>query len=183
MECASHDLVATGSVNTADHRTGMFSKVPLSYVLGNLAIRWRTMLLTALAFTLVVALLIVMLAFVNGMYALTKSSGHPENVIILSEGSTDEGFSNLGFSDVGDIENQPALCVKMISHWSAAKRLQLVNQQIENPQPGRPRRRFIQIRGIDDPVMSGRVHFLDLHPGGDWFSPAGVNRESEVEWY
>ena len=39
-----------------------------SYNIRNLMVRWRTTLLTALAFTLVVALMTVMLAFVNGMY-------------------------------------------------------------------------------------------------------------------
>ena len=29
-------------------------------------------------------------------------------------------------------------------------------------------RRFIQVRGIVDPVRSGRVHSLPLHPGGSW---------------
>ena len=52
----------------------LLGKVPLSYILGNLAVRWRTLLLTSQAFTLVISLLIVMLAFVNGMYALTQSS-------------------------------------------------------------------------------------------------------------
>jgi ABC-type lipoprotein release transport system permease subunit len=32
----------------------------------------------------------------------------------------------------------------------------------------------VQLRGIDDPVISGKVHGLPLHPGGSWFSPAGV---------
>jgi ABC-type lipoprotein release transport system permease subunit len=46
-------------------------------------------------------------------------------------------------------------------------------------------RRFIQVRGIEDPVKSGRVHNLPLYPGGAWFSPAGVEplpggREGEM---
>src|SRR5436305_391713 len=42
-------------------------KIPLGYNLRNLAVRWRTTLLTAPAFTLVVGLMVVMLAFVHGM--------------------------------------------------------------------------------------------------------------------
>ena len=50
-------------------------KVPLRYNVRNLTVRWKTTLMTALAFTLVIALLTVMLAFVNGMYRLTQASG------------------------------------------------------------------------------------------------------------
>src|SRR5437870_3766718 len=53
---------------------GLAPRVPLGYNVRNLMVRWRTTLLTALAFTLVVGLMTVMLAFVNGMYALTRSS-------------------------------------------------------------------------------------------------------------
>ena len=45
-----------------------------------------------------------MLAFVNGMYRLTEASGNPGNVMILSDGATDELFSNLGY---GDVEKLP----------------------------------------------------------------------------
>jgi ABC-type antimicrobial peptide transport system permease subunit len=31
-------------------------------------------------------------------------------------------------------------------------------------------RRFVQVRGVQDPVLSGRVHNLPLHEGGAWFS-------------
>src|SRR5438309_3364803 len=75
-------------------------KVPLSYNVRNLLVRWRITLLTALAFTLVVGLMTVMLAFVNGMYRLTEGSGVPGNVLVLSDGATDEMFSNLGYSDI-----------------------------------------------------------------------------------
>src|SRR5262245_47694888 len=71
------------------------AKVPLSYNRRNLTVRWKTTLVTALAFTLVIALLTVMLAFVNGMNRLTESSGIPGNVLILADGATDEAFSNL----------------------------------------------------------------------------------------
>ncbi|MHB8971332.1 MAG: hypothetical protein ACYC3X_18785 [Pirellulaceae bacterium] len=75
-------------------------RVPLRYNARNLVVRWKTTLLTAMAFTLVIGLFIVMLGFVNGMYRLTLGSGQPGNVIILSERATDEvvsvQFGNLG---------------------------------------------------------------------------------------
>ncbi len=152
----------------------VLGKVPLSYVLGNLAVRWRITFMTALAFALVISLLTVMLAFVNGMYALTKSSGHPENVLILSEGSTDEGFSNLGYGDVGDIEQQDGIARLNDSPLVSRETYMVAAKAIENPGAGRPNKRFLQLRGIDDPIKASTVHGVDLYEGGEWFSDAGV---------
>ncbi len=82
----------------------LIGKVPIGYNVRNLMVRWWITLLTASAFTLVVFLLTVMLAFVNGMYKLTEGSGQPGNVMILSDGATDELFSNMAYSDTSNIE-------------------------------------------------------------------------------
>src|SRR5262245_50640535 len=87
----------------------LLGKVPVRYNIRNLQVRWLTTLLTGLAFFAVIALLTVMLSFVNGMYKLTLGSGQPGNVIILAEGSTDESFSNVPVVDAGDIELQPGI--------------------------------------------------------------------------
>src|SRR4051812_944646 len=50
---------------------GLAPRVPLGYNIRNLMVRWRITVLTGLAFTLVVGLMTVMLAWVNGMYAIT----------------------------------------------------------------------------------------------------------------
>src|SRR5437868_9333853 len=84
-------------------------KVPLAYNLRHLALRWKTTLLTASAFTLVVLVLLLMLAFVNGMERLTEAGGRPANVIVLSEGVTDELLSYLPATDVGEIALQPGV--------------------------------------------------------------------------
>lgn len=156
-------------------------KVPLRYNVRNLVVRWKTTLMTALAFVLVVGLLTVLWAFVVGMQRLTENTGHPDNVIVLSEGATDELFSNLGYSDTGDLA----------SLLDEANRARLVRDAEGNPlisrekyvvigQPlgtkdenGRQRRSFVQIRGVEDPLMAARVHQLELLPGGEWWG-AGV---------
>jgi hypothetical protein len=158
-------------------------KVPLKYNVRNLVVRWPTTLLTALAFTMVICLLTVMLAFVNGMYHLTASSGHPGNVIVLSDGATDELFSNLGYDDTGDVERVPRVLHDDQDRPLASPETYLVvNQPIPGAVKGARQRRFLQVRGLDDPAMAGRVHGLPLHPGGAWFSPAGVDtvRDGDV---
>ena len=98
-------LVAAATVLVLVGALLFVRKVPLAYNLRNLVVRWRTTLLTALAFTFVVALLTFMLAFVTGMSNLTRNSGRPENVLVMSEGATDEAFSNLAYSDTSDLDN------------------------------------------------------------------------------
>jgi putative ABC transport system permease protein len=146
--------------------------VPLSYSIRNLLVRWKITLMTMTAFTLIAALLVVMLAFINGMYRLTANSAHPGNVMVMSDGAPDEAFSNLIYSDVSNLENQEGVLKadgKPLASWEVYV---VVNMQIKNPAPGRRPRRFIQVRGMLDPAISGKVHGLDLYPGGEWFNAA-----------
>ena len=152
----------------------LLSKVPLSYNLQNLFVRWRTTLLTGIAFTLVLSLLTVMLAFVKGMYTLTQSSGQPRNVLVLAEGATDEGFSNLPSSAVGDIESQEAVASDGGQPLVSRETYLIVNQPVEASVPNRPERRFLQLRGLDDSKLTGKVHGLDLYADGSWLTDAGV---------
>jgi ABC-type lipoprotein release transport system permease subunit len=149
-------------------------KIPLRYLIRNLTVRWRTTLMTALAFVMVISLLTVMMAFVNGMYRLTQASGQPGNVMVLADGATDESFSNLVAPDIADIENQPGILRENNRPLCSRETYLVVTQPIENPVPGRPQRRFLQLRGLDDSAMAGRVHGLELYPNGSWISDAGV---------
>lgn len=155
-------------------------KVPLRYLVRNLTVRWRTTMMTALAFVMVISLLTVMMAFVNGMYRLTEASGQPGNVMVMADGATDESFSNLVAPDMADLENQPGILREDGRPLASRETYLVVTQPIENPVPGRPQRRFLQVRGLDDSSMSGRVHGLALYPGGNWLSEAGV-REPALE--
>jgi ABC-type antimicrobial peptide transport system permease subunit len=160
----------------------LLGKVPLSYNVQNLLVRWRTTLLTALAFTLVVALLTVMLGFVNGMARLTEGSGHPENVIVLSDGATDESFSNMAYSDTDDVERISGVLSDEQGRRMCSKEVYIIATQEMPAVPGQPtRRRFVQVRGIEDPIIAGRVHGVALLPGGQWFSAAGVEQLPATE--
>ncbi len=154
------------------------SRVPLIYNIENLKVRWRTTAMTAMAFTLVVALLTVMLAFVNGMSELTKKSGQPGNVIVMAEGATDESFSSLSPNGLGDIETQPGILREDGEPLSSRETFLLAKQPIPNARPGTPNGRFLQLRGVDDPARSARVHALELRAGGRWFSDAGVQEST-----
>lgn len=152
----------------------LLGKVPLRYTFRNLTVRWRTTLATALAFTLVVSLFTVMLAFVNGMYRLTDGSGQIGNVIVLSDGATDELFSNIPSADADDLENQPGVLRVDGQALASRETYIVVSHPIPNAPPGGLQRRFLQVRGVDDVAVAARVHNLELYPGGKWFSEAGV---------
>jgi putative ABC transport system permease protein len=148
-------------------------KVPLRYNLRNLQVRWLTTMVTALAFTMVTALLTVMLAFVNGMDQLTAQTGHPGNVLILSDGATDEVFSSL---PPVSVQSLPDDVQKQISKNQAGEYLaaQEVYVLVTYLIPGKTKRRFMQMRGLDNPRIAAELHELELEPGGDWPSDSGI---------
>jgi len=114
-------LLATGAALLLLVGLFLSVQIPVPYLVRNLTVRWRTTLMTALAFVLVISLLTVMMAFVNGMYRLTKASGQPGNVMILSDGATDESFSNLAILDIADLENQPPSSASTTSPSAATR--------------------------------------------------------------
>ena len=157
------------------------AKIPLIYNLRNLQLRYRTTLLTAVAFTMVIGVLTFMMGFINGLRVLTQSSGIPENVIVLSQGSTDEGISTLAYEDMSDIAQLPQVKRQGDEPLCSREAYIVINQPIENPQPGRPKRRLLQVRGLDDPIVSANVHGFVLLPGSSWFSEAGVRANFDAD--
>ncbi|MEO2089090.1 MAG: ABC transporter permease, partial [Gemmataceae bacterium] len=135
---------------------------------------------------------------------------------VLSDGATDEMFSNLGYGDLDNVErvvvtlderNRPLpepVRVKAIDRGGKPKFLASretyynINQQVplrpgewekhleshpreagRRPEP--LRRRFVQVRSIEDPEVAAAVHDVDLYPGGRWFSGSGVDAQSRIE--
>jgi hypothetical protein len=149
-------------------------KVPLRYNLRNLRVRWKTTVSTALAFTVVVALLMFMHAFAMGISRLSDKSGQPANVICLADGASDELYSNLPLGETSDLARQEGverdaggrpLCSREVYVFT--------NQEMPAPAGDRPKHRFLQIRGVEEPDISAQVHGLVLI-AGNWFSQAGV---------
>lgn len=163
------------------------ARIPIGYNIRNLIVRYRTTLLTAVAFTMVIGVLTFMMGFINGLKKLTKSSGNPENVIVLSQGATDEGISNLPFENMGDIAQQEGVARLNDEPLCSREVYLVVSLPIAEPQPNSPSRRLMQMRGLYDPRSSAKVHGFELLPGGSWFSEAGVrpsvdpNKQPQVE--
>jgi ABC-type lipoprotein release transport system permease subunit len=160
----------------------LLGKVPLRYNLRNLLVRWKTTAVTAVAFTLVLAPLTVLLGFVKGMNGVMESSGRPGNVLILSGGATDEMFGYLAPTDIDRVPWQPQLQPLLARDGDGrplfSREVYLV---VNQPLPwAEIERRLVQLRGIEDPELAARVHGLQLLEGGRWFSPSGV-RDDDIE--
>ncbi len=87
---------------------------------------------------MVISLLTVMMAFVNGMYRLTQASGQPGNVMVMADGATDESFSNLAPPDMADLENQPGVLRENGHPLCSRETYVVVTQPIENRGPRPP---------------------------------------------
>jgi ABC-type lipoprotein release transport system permease subunit len=152
------------------------NRVPLRYNLRNLQVRWLTTLVTSVAVILIIALLTIMLMFVKGMDRLTEGSGNPRNVLIMSDGATDEAFSSLpgGFSfELLPADLQQYIVKTPDGKFMGSKEVYvIVTHMLPNPEPGGRKRRYVQMRGVDDPRLAAAVHDIELG-SGQWFSSTG----------
>ena len=157
-------------------------KVPLSYNLRNLRARWKTTAVTSLAFTVVIALLTFMHAFAMGIARLSEKSGQPANVICLSDGASDEQYSNLPISETSDLARQEGVVRNRNGRPLCSREVYVFTSQAMPPPPGqeRPKHRFLQIRGVEEPEVSAEVHALVL-VAGSWFSEAGIRTPSSAD--
>src|SRR5581483_11036937 len=119
--------------------------IPLSYNFRNLCVRWKTTLMTAAGFTLVVAALVVMLAFINGIEAACATTGEAENVILVSKGNNDEVLSQLDRSTIAQAETSKGVALDSAGRPIASRELFLV---VHHRQQKSRDFRFLQVRGV-----------------------------------
>jgi cell division protein FtsX len=149
-------------------------KVPLRYNLRNLRVRWRTTALTALAFTVVIALLMFMHAFATGITRLSQKSAQPANVICLSDGASDEAYSSLPMSDATELALQSGVVRCADGRPLCSREVYVFTNQSMPTPAGGAKHRFLQVRGVEEPDLSAEVHGLILI-AGRWFSESGLH--------
>ncbi len=157
--------------------------VPLSYNYRNLRVRWKTTLMTASGFTLVVAALVVMLAFIHGIEAACATTGEPENVLLLSKGNNDEVLSQMERGLVSQVENSKGVVRDAAGQPIASRELFMVVHH--RPQDGGDFR-FLQVRGVL-PVafrVHSRLHLIEgraFRPGqSEVIIGKGVQRDNHL---
>src|SRR5207302_9790846 len=98
--------------------------IPLAYNLRNLVVRKTTTLMTALGIALTVAVLLSVLALVNGLQTAFRSSGNPQQILVmrkganaeLSSGVTREVFQDLKSMDgIARLNNEPMASLEIVT--------------------------------------------------------------------
>ena len=83
--------------------------IPLAYNLRNLTVRKTTTVMTALGIALTVAVLLAVLALVNGLSTAFQATGNPLGVLVLRKGSNAELNSNFGRTQYQDLKFKPGI--------------------------------------------------------------------------
>jgi putative ABC transport system permease protein len=84
--------------------------LPLSYNVRNLRVRWQVTLLAIVGIALVVAVFVVLAAMAAGFRIALRSTGRPDNVIVLQRGADGEMTSGIGRDDTNlmSVDNRVA---------------------------------------------------------------------------
>ena len=83
--------------------------IPLAYNLRNLVVRKTTTTMTALGIALTVAVLLSILALLNGLQTTLSASGDPLQIVVLRKGSESEIVSNFTRSQFQDLKFKPGI--------------------------------------------------------------------------
>ncbi len=83
--------------------------IPVSYNLRNLVVRKTTTIMTALGITLTVAVLLSVLALVNGLQTAFQSSGNPLQILVMRKGSNAELSSAVTREVYQDLKSMPGI--------------------------------------------------------------------------
>ncbi|MGA7872019.1 MAG: hypothetical protein WCA22_14125 [Candidatus Binatus sp.] len=138
--------------------------IPLRYNLRSLMVRRATAAMTASVIALVVMLLFILSGFVAGLRATVMQNALPDNWIVLSRGTTDEGGSFISHEQYEIIKSRPQIA-------TTADGQALVSPEVItgfNPVPDAPPSRaiFTLLRGVYP--IAYQVHRAMRLQSGRW---------------
>jgi putative ABC transport system permease protein len=138
--------------------------IPLAYNLRNLVVRKTTTLMTALGIALTVAVLLSILALVNGLRTTLESSGDPLQIVVLRKGSESELVSNFTRTQFQDLKFKPGIAAGKDGQPLASLEIVTVINlaSIDNPDGANLTVRGVPAAGIE---MRPAVHIAR----GRWF--------------
>ncbi|HMC63253.1 MAG TPA: ABC transporter permease [Candidatus Solibacter sp.] len=140
--------------------------IPLAYNLRNLVVRKTTTLMTALGIALTVAVLLSILALVNGLRTTLSSSGDPLQIVVLRKGSESEIVSNFLRAQYQDLKFKPGIAAgKDGQPLASLEVVTVINlASIDNPEGVNLTVRGLPPVGIE---MRPSIHIAS----GRWFQP------------
>ena len=140
--------------------------IPLAYNLRNMVVRKTTTLMTALGIALTVAVLLSILALVDGLRATLSSSGDPLQVIVTRKGATSELVSVVTRTQFQDLKFLPAIARGSDGQPLASLEvITLINlASVDSPDGSN-----ITVRGL---LPAGKDMRRNAHiSSGRWFTP------------
>ena len=119
--------------------------IPIAYNLRNLMVRKTTTTMTALGIALSVAVLLAILALVEGLRTSLAATGDPLHILVMRKGSTSELTSNFSRSSYQDLKFKPGIA--KASNGEPMASLEMVTV-IMLESPDKPEGINITLRGV-----------------------------------
>lgn len=139
--------------------------IPLAYNLRNLVVRKTTTVMTALGIALTVAVLLSVLALVNGLRTAFAVSGNPLQVLVMRKGATAELTSGVTREVYQDLKSNPGIAKDGDNPMASLEMVTVVNlPSVDNPQGTN-----LTLRGLL-PIGIKMRDDLKLQQGR-WFNP------------
>ena len=109
--------------------------IPLAYNLRNLTVRKTTTIMTALGIALTVAVLLSVLALVNGLRTAFQSTGNPTQVLVLRKGGTSELSSVMTREVYQDLKANPGIACDGNEPMASLEMVTVINlPSVDNPE-------------------------------------------------
>ncbi len=118
--------------------------IPVSYNLRNLIVRKTTTVMTALGITLTVAVLLAVLALVNGLRTAFQSSGNPLQILVMRKGATAELTSAVTREVFQDLKSMPGIARDGDQPMASLEMVTVINL----PSVDSPEGMNVNLRGI-----------------------------------
>lgn len=140
--------------------------IPVAYNFRNLIVRKTTSIMTALGIALTVAVLLAILAMVNGLRTSLEATGNPLNVLVMRKGSDSELVSNFARTVFQDLKFKDGIARSQSGEPLASlETISIINL----PSLEQPDGINITLRGLDLVGVSLRDG-IKLS-AGRWFTP------------
>jgi putative ABC transport system permease protein len=139
--------------------------IPLAYNLRNLTVRKTTTIMTALGIALTVAVLLSVLALVNGLQTAFQATGSPLQVLVLRKGGTAELSSVMTREVYQDLKANPGIARDGNEPMASLEMVTVINlPSVDNPEGANLTLRGLLPLGIK---MRDDLKLAE----GRWFSP------------
>src|SRR3981081_3370087 len=139
--------------------------IPLTYNLRNLTVRKTTTVMTALGIALTVAVLLAVLALVNGLKTAFASSGNPLQILVMRKGSNAELNSGITRQVYQDLKAKAGIARLGDEPMASLEMVTVINL----PSVEKPEGMNVTTRGL----LPIGIKLRDNHKlqDGRWFNP------------